>query len=75
MLADLKKSGDTSLALQDEKFVLIVDLLLFSPQLELEVIRFVLTNDEVNVALSYFFRPGFTFELLLFVQDVLTNFI
>ena len=46
LLEDLKKSGDTSLSLQDEKFVLIVDLLLFSPQLELEVIRFVLTGSD-----------------------------
>ena len=51
LLEDLKKSGDTSLSLQDEKFVLIVDLLLFSPQLELEVIRFVLTGSD-----WYFFR-------------------
>lgn len=44
LLEDLKKSGDTSLSLQDEKFVLIVDLLLFSPQLELEMRDGVLTG-------------------------------
>ena len=37
MLEEVLKSGDNTLFLEDEKFVLIVDLLLFSPQVELEV--------------------------------------
>jgi hypothetical protein len=37
LLTDLAKSSKDSLQLDDEKFILIVDLLLFSPELHLEV--------------------------------------
>jgi len=36
-LDDLKKSGNTSIKLEDEKFILIIDLLLFKPELHLEL--------------------------------------
>lgn len=37
ILADVKKTGENEIKLENEKFVLIIDLLIFSPQLELEV--------------------------------------
>jgi len=37
ILADVKKNGTDEIKLENEKFVLIIDLLLISPQLELEV--------------------------------------
>eukprot|EP00088_Acartia_fossae_P063374 TRINITY_DN7715_c0_g1_i1.p1 TRINITY_DN7715_c0_g1~~TRINITY_DN7715_c0_g1_i1.p1 ORF type:complete len:233 (-),score=40.45 TRINITY_DN7715_c0_g1_i1:231-929(-) len=37
ILEDVKKTGDDEIKLENEKFVLIIDLLLISPQLELEV--------------------------------------
>jgi hypothetical protein len=37
ILADVKKTGNDEIKLENEKFVLIIDLLLISPQLELEV--------------------------------------
>ena len=37
MLRDVMKSGDNEIELEDEKFVLVVDLLFFKPQLHLEV--------------------------------------
>ncbi|XP_023322159.1 uncharacterized protein LOC111696690 isoform X3 [Eurytemora carolleeae] len=37
MLRDVMKSGENEIELEDEKFVLVVDLLFFKPQLHLEI--------------------------------------
>merc|ERR1711962_1840227 len=37
MLADALRKGDNSLSLEDEKLIVVVDLLLFSPKLQLEL--------------------------------------